>query len=77
VKDVYGTHQRLDCMEAFQGSFILGLFTFGTYNKKGTGLGLLLCKGYIEADEGKILIGSELNKVISVFLRSTIRFKLD
>ena len=42
--------------------------TFGTFNEKGTGLGLLFCKEVIEANKGKLWIESEPNsKTIAFF----------
>ncbi len=46
--------------------------TFGTKNEKGTGLGLLLCKEYIEGAGGKIGIESELNNGTKVFFEVKI-----
>jgi signal transduction histidine kinase len=33
----------------------------GTSNEKGTGLGLLLCKNFLEVNKGKLQITSEEN----------------
>ena len=38
------------------------LSTYGTSNEKGMGLGLLLCKDFIESNGGKIWFESELEK---------------
>jgi signal transduction histidine kinase len=38
------------------------LITSGTNNEKGSGLGLKLCKDFIEANDGKVWVESELNK---------------
>jgi len=42
---------------------------FGTQNEKGTGLGLALCKGYIEKNRGTIEISSEVGVGTKVLLR--------
>lgn len=40
----------------------------GTTNERGTGLGLLLCKEYIEKNNGKIMIESEVGKGTTVII---------
>lgn len=44
--------------------------TYGTSNEKGTGLGLRLCKEYVEANGGEISINSSIGK------GTTVRFTL-
>lgn len=40
--------------------------TYGTDGEKGIGLGLLLCKEYVEANDGKISVSSKLNSGTTV-----------
>ena len=39
-----------------------GISIPGTYNEKGSGLGLLLCKDFVERHNGSIFVKSELDK---------------
>jgi signal transduction histidine kinase len=41
--------------------------TRGRENKKGTGLGLMLCQEFIEKHKGEIRVKSKLNEGITVF----------
>jgi len=42
--------------------FVAGVSTHGTGNEKGTGLGLILCKDFIEKNDGRIWVESEAGK---------------
>jgi signal transduction histidine kinase len=60
VKDTGVGIKREDLNKIFEvGS---GFSTRGTENEKGTGLGLLLCKEFVERHHGKIWVESEESK---------------
>jgi len=40
--------------------------TYGTNNEKGSGLGIILCKEFVERHKGEISIKSEINKGTSI-----------
>ena len=48
--------------------------SIGTFNEKGTGLGLILCKELIELHQGKIWIESELKKGTDVYFSLPLIF---
>jgi len=46
-----------------------GYTTPGTEDEKGTGLGLILCKEFIEYNNGEMLVESEKGKGTTVFMK--------
>ena len=55
------TNDQINCLFELSDSS-----TEGTYNEKGTGLGLMICKGMVERHGGTLLVESEFNKGTSI-----------